>query len=797
MKKFTVTSFICILLFIATVSVASAAEIVLYAPTESEIMPTRDFYVVGKIDRKGQNASSMPLNITIDLLDAEDNVIRSLQSNVGARGTTPAEYFLLDYEQGAAMNDSKGAGLNLLTPPDIMFDGYDRNSVRSPKNKIVVKEDYFAAILYGGATKDFELDYFDDQQKPLTDIKEGTYKLVITATDLNGEEVCTKETLLTFGSEKGRVISSDNSLISEYAKDNNLTLTNSVAGMWTPSEFFTATKDFSYTVSKRYFDNLSLEYGKAKNVSIMLYNLNTANNAVTQKLSAAYANPSKKTYLYFDIGESTLSFNFNGTILSKKGNVVSNEEDTFIEILRSETEYEDDIYADFNSADGFVLTRGNKTVFYGIYSPKIKNSVPDSDTFVPVDATAYIKYTVTDKDGKVLLEGYTDPFVERSEEAARSQYEFQVEITPDSALSKADAAQIILSLCNLEKEEIFTEEPFALKINLRGNFIGNYDDSYWGKSFCDAINALGQNPAMEPLNPDEFITRGNFAAMINRLFGYSIMSEKSFADLDEKSIYFTDCSTAQAVGYMTGDEHGRVKADDLISREQAMIILARISQAEPGKKSVIFKDSDKISFWAKSYVDIMTTNGIVSGFDGYLNPTESITVAEATALIIKTFKWMYEGEIKNSDIEAEEIEDTFSNTEIADTEFISEVNYDSASAFLLANQDTLNSLTNHFMKNYADGIYISRVGNGLEVRDYLLGSYLNLSSEALSITTALSTKFAEFSIRYNPKSENAVHFILGRNTDGKQIGLTYTSLEEVKNKTLTHIEGNWYYYTQK
>lgn len=796
MKKLIVSIFICISILTAAVCTLSAAEIVLYAPTESEIMPTRDFYVVGKVDRKGQSALSMPLNIKVELTASSGKVIRSVESNVGKSGTTPAEYFLLDYEQGTVLNDSKGIGLNLFTPPDILFDGVDRNTVRSTQNKIVVKEDYFAAVLYGGATKDFELDYFDENQKPLTDITGGTYTLTVIATDLNGEVACKKESQIVFGDEKGRVISSDNSLILDYIEENDLTLSTSFAGFWKPSQFFSASTDFSYTVSKRVNDNVALEYKNAKDVSILLYNLNTADSIIASKFAGAYENPANKTYLYFDIGEKVLNFNFNGANLTKNGTVVSTSDDKFIEILRSETIDEDNTYVDFDSSDGFVLTRGNPTAFYGVFSPVIK-ALGDSDTYTPIESTTSIKYTITSNDGEVLSEGYAPPFISRGEDNTPCKYEFRFEITPDSALVNGNAAYLTLSLCDSENKEIFTADSVSVKVNQKGDFIGNYDETYWGKSFCDVMNTLGQPPAGEALSPDEFITRGNFAAMINRLFGYSISSRKEFEDLDENSIYYSDCSVAQAAGYMTGDENGMVKADDFISREQAMIILARISKADMGKKNVVFKDSDQISFWAKDYVDIMTTNGIVSGFDGYLNPTDSITVAEATALLIKTFKWMHEGEIKNSDISSEEVEENLGSFDIESADFISDVNYDSVSAFLNANPDTFSSLVNHFIRNYGDGIYISRVGNGLEVRDYHLGSYIRLSDEALKITTALSEKFAEFSIRYNPKSEVAVHFILGRNEDGKQVGLTYTTLEEVKNKTLTHIDGNWYYYIQK
>ena len=140
-----------------------------------------------------------------------------------------------------------------------------------------------------------------------------------------------------------------------------------------------------------------------------------------------------------------------------------------------------------------------------------------------------------------------------------------------------------------------------------------------------------------------------------------------------------------------------------------MIILARISKAEKDKKNVIFNDGDKVSFWAKDYVDIMTSNGIVSGFEGYLHPTERITVAEATALVIKTFKWMHQGEIVNSDITTDDISNSVTDTDIADIEFMENVNLDTVSAFIKANSDTLTLLANHYCSSLIDYYKIAKI----------------------------------------------------------------------------------------
>ncbi len=800
MKKFFVLLLMCMSVIIASVTVASAADIILYTPadTESEIMPGRDFYVIGKINRGDQNVLNLPLNVKIELLNSNGDIIRTAESNVSSSGTTSPDYIYFDYEHGTLVNGPNNMAINLFTPPDIIFDSIERQSIQTPQNKVVVKEDYFAAVIYGGATKEFELAYYDEDMKPLIDITKGEYTLRVVAKMLDGTEICKTEKKLTFDNTKGRIIASDNNLILDYAKENDLTVSWSIAGNWKPSTFISAPDDYSYIIAKRFSDNVACEYENAKEVSILLHNITNDNVQFKYAIESAFKTASEKKYLYFEAGEPVYNFTFNGANLTKVSNVISTDETSFVKILRSKAVDNTNEYPDFNAEDGFVLTKGIKTSFYGVFTPIFK-TVKTGDSTDIANRVSFVRYNITNKDGKTLLEDYAAPYIHRGYEETPSvcRYEFTFDILPDNAFAKEEELYLTLSLCDEDKEELYKEDPITLKVNKRGDFISGYSDNYWGKSFCDTINALGQNPSGVSLLPDEHITRGDFAAMINRLFGYSITKENSFADLKEDSVFYNDCLTAAAAGYMTGDENGNIHAEELISREQAMIILARISKAKMGEKSVEFKDTEKISFWAKDYVDIMASNGIVSGFEGYLNPTNSITVAEATALIIKTYKWMYEGEIINSDIVDSGNKEDFSGAEFTDTEFIGNFDYDSAKAFLKANADVFTRLTNHLTNNYIEGIYISRVGNGLEIRDYLIGNFIVLPDDVLNIVTKLSAHFAEFSIRYNPKSEDAVHYVLGRGEDGKLRGLTYTTLTEVKNKTLTHIDGNWYYYVQK
>ena len=324
-------------------------------------------------------------------------------------------------------------------------------------------------------------------------------------------------------------------------------------------------------------------------------------------------------------------------------------------------------------------------------------------------------------------------------------------------------------------------------------FIAGYDDTYWGKTFCDTVNLFGPTPSGDALIPDDYISRGDFAAIVNNLFGLAFDGDNNFTDLDKTSVFYEDCITAQGIGYMTGDEHGRIKADDLISREQAMIILSRISNAEPGDKTVTFFDQNEISFWAEDYVNIMVSNGIVTGFEGYLHPTDNITCAEASALIIKTLKWLNTDNVETTP-EIEEI--IIPDTNFESSSFIDDVNFENLQIFFSENEASFDAIANYIIRSCKNGVYVGKVGSGLEMRDYLMGNFVHFSDDALTLVTTLSSKFAVFSIKYNPRNENAIHFVVGKDENNKDIGLTYTLLDTAKGKELTPLTDSWYYFEQ-
>lgn len=806
MKKILMRILTATFVFMCVLAVQiSAAKINLYAPSEDEIMPARDFYVVGSIDRESDVEVNEPLNVKIEILTLKGDVVRSLKSSVAPDGFTSAYYFFKDYENGMSYNDPKQVFINQFTSPDIIFDGEERDSIRNPYNKIVVKDNYFAAVIYGGATKEFDLKYEDELGNALVDLTDEQYELVITVTNSDMDEICSYSKYLNFGNEKKRLLSTED--LGEYASENMMVTPTSVVGAWIPEKYLNAkTYGFNYVIPQRLLINLLNEFSESKAVNVMLDNLSLSDTYTNVAFGSLFTDNSKAgvSYLYYDIGEKEVAFNLAGAELVKKGNIVESKYKKFLEVNRVEN-YDNDgteCGVDFNIDDGVVITEGNCARFYGVYSPMISSVSLSSEKYKINNDVVKIKAVISDANDEIIYEDTSNALILYEDGTAASSFEFVFDISPDKKMVDAEGLTLTFYGIDSKGEKILSCQDINVKVLKKGNFISGYDDNYWGKIFCDTVNALGQNLSGEALDPDSAVTRGDFAAMVNQLMGYTVVGKSKFTDLEKESLFYEDCVTAQEIGYMTGDEEGRINADELISREQAIIILARISNAQKIENQVLFKDSEQISFWAKDYVDTMCSIGIVSGFDGYLNPQDNITVAEAAALIIKTIKWIYSEEAvlavgNGNDFAVSDDSTDISKVEFNDTEFVSKVTEDNIINFFEQNQNAFISVVDYIKKNCSDGVYVGKVGSALEIRDYKMGSILTFSPEAVDVITKMSSYFTSFNIKYNPQNSKDIYFSFGKNEDKKDVGIGYCSKNEASGKSLTPITGDWYFYIQK
>ena len=135
--------------------------------------------------------------------------------------------------------------------------------------------------------------------------------------------------------------------------------------------------------------------------------------------------------------------------------------------------------------------------------------------------------------------------------------------------------------------------------------------------------------------PDNPIKRAEFAALLVRAFDLEIKEGKVF---DDTRGHWAEniITTAYGHGIIRGYSERSFGPDDLISREQVLVMLVRalgdINLESP--EDIIFTDQDQISSWAREDVLKAGFAQISKGYpDGSFKPLENITRAEASSMI--------------------------------------------------------------------------------------------------------------------------------------------------------------------
>ncbi|WP_409344293.1 immunoglobulin domain-containing protein [Paenibacillus sp. MBLB4367] len=170
---------------------------------------------------------------------------------------------------------------------------------------------------------------------------------------------------------------------------------------------------------------------------------------------------------------------------------------------------------------------------------------------------------------------------------------------------------------------------------------------HWSK---DAVNDMGSRMVIEGtgngvFNPDRDITRAEFAAIVVRGLGLKLESGATpFSDVKASDWYGSAVNTAYSYELINGFEDGTFRPNDKITREQAMVIIAKAMTvtglkprlaSEPAEKILHpYSDATDASEWAKSSIADSIQAGIVSGRGGAeLAPQAFITRAEVAAIV--------------------------------------------------------------------------------------------------------------------------------------------------------------------
>lgn len=162
-------------------------------------------------------------------------------------------------------------------------------------------------------------------------------------------------------------------------------------------------------------------------------------------------------------------------------------------------------------------------------------------------------------------------------------------------------------------------------------------NNHWAKPAIDKWVNRGIIGGFEDgtFRPSEAITKAQFAKILVSIFGYGQpTTPQQFTDVPNGKWYsdVVNRISDEKIMYIEGTTFNPNKA---ITREEAAYALKNAYNiASVTETTKTFKDSAKVSAWAKEAVNAMTENGLIAGMpDGSFNPQGSLTRAEVVVML--------------------------------------------------------------------------------------------------------------------------------------------------------------------
>ncbi|MGI5838387.1 MAG: GLUG motif-containing protein [bacterium] len=144
---------------------------------------------------------------------------------------------------------------------------------------------------------------------------------------------------------------------------------------------------------------------------------------------------------------------------------------------------------------------------------------------------------------------------------------------------------------------------------------------------------------------DKSITRAEFVAFTNRVFGYSGDVKENFADVPAKAWYAGEVAAAKAHGYIGGYGGDAFRPEANISREEVCAIIARVMHLKVTEDYAAlegYQDAATIDKWSKGVVNAAVAGGYMGGYgDKTLKIKNFITRAEAVTMLDRTTGALY------------------------------------------------------------------------------------------------------------------------------------------------------------
>ena len=121
-------------------------------------------------------------------------------------------------------------------------------------------------------------------------------------------------------------------------------------------------------------------------------------------------------------------------------------------------------------------------------------------------------------------------------------------------------------------------------------------DGHWAERAIERWSGYGViNGWNGKFMPDNKITRGEMAVILDKIMGYRTAAQNSFHDLPEGMFYTLPILKANAAGAMQGDGQGGVRPTANITRQEAAVLIANAFSMGTSRSKLSFSDTASIA----------------------------------------------------------------------------------------------------------------------------------------------------------------------------------------------------------
>ena len=184
---------------------------------------------------------------------------------------------------------------------------------------------------------------------------------------------------------------------------------------------------------------------------------------------------------------------------------------------------------------------------------------------------------------------------------------------------------------------------FAMTVSLLTVGTGAVEPTYgdtaghWAESSIERWSGHGIIQGSNGLfDPNGQLTCAQLATILAKLLKLPVAKDAGFTDNTADAWYYDAINRCAAAGILNGNGDGTVTPEAPITRERAMVMLARVLGIEPIRKPDLTKytDAAQVSAYAQGYVAALIKAGIVGGVgDNRLAPQDNITRASTVTIL--------------------------------------------------------------------------------------------------------------------------------------------------------------------